>query len=342
MKVVHIESGLGNQMLSYSEYLVLKKLHPEENIYIETLVFDIPECNDVICQWNGYELKSIFGIDAPNVREHLAEGQWDIVEDYVRKSKFWEDNWDYPHVYVEAFEKAGISLKNQRGSTHWISQKSLKAIITNNRLGYDVKRWLRPFYAKRYIEKLSTRDKIFDGSSDDTFTGQFLGLMHKNSGIEFVEDEIRAAFAFPEFTDKRNLEMKKNLENSNSVAIHARRGDMLHSNGYCYKYGYFKRATSFIKKNVENPLFIFFCDPGSVEWCKENLKIFGLDLEKDRIQFVDWNKGKDSYKDMQLMGCCKHNIITFSSFGWWGTFFNQNPNKITCSPNVYINTTHTF
>lgn len=342
MKVVHIESGLGNQMLSYSEYLVLKKLHPGQDIYIENLVFAIPECNDVVNQWNGYELQNIFGINAPNVRDYLAEGQWEIIEEYVRKSRFWEDNWDYPHVYVEAFEKAGISLENHRDSTYWMPQKSIKSVLTNNRLGYDVKRWLRPFYAKRYIEKKSTRDKIFDESDHDTFTGQFLGLMHRNSGIEFVEDEIRSAFTFPEFTDKQNVEMKKILEDSNSVAIHARRGDMLHSNGYCYKYGYFKRATSFIKKNVKAPLFVFFCDPESAGWCKENLKTFGLDPVKDSIRFVDWNKGKNSFRDMQLMGRCKHNIITFSSFGWWGTFFNQNPDKITCSPNVYINTTHTF
>ena len=39
MKIVHIESGLGNQMLSYGEYLVLRKLHPNEYIYIEYLPF---------------------------------------------------------------------------------------------------------------------------------------------------------------------------------------------------------------------------------------------------------------------------------------------------------------
>lgn len=342
MKIVHIESGLGNQMLSYAEYLVLKKLNPDQDCYIENLVYNIPECNDVICQWNGFELEKIFHINAPNIKDILSVDDWMVVENYIRKSEFWNNNWDYPHVYVEAFEQIGIHLKNVRGKTYWVPKKNIKSILTNNRLGYDIKRWLRPLYQEKYIEKLSTKDKIFDNSTESTFTGQFLGLMHKNSGIEYIEQEIRDTFQFPEFKDIKNIEMAKIIEQENSVAIHARRGDMLHSNGYCYKYGYFKRAIGFVKQNVKNPLFIFFCDPGSVEWCKQNLKIFGLNSKHDRIMFVDWNKGNESYRDMQLMGMCKHNVITFSSFGWWGTFFNQNPNKITCSPNVYIDTTHTF
>lgn len=58
--------------------------------------------------------------------------------------------------------------------------------------------------------------------------------------------------------------------------------------------------------------------------------------------FVDWNGGEDSYRDMQLMSYCKHNVITFSSFGWWGSWLNENPEKITISPSVWINTTNHF
>lgn len=51
-------------MLSFGEYLVLKKLHPDEDIYIETITYDIPETSEVINQWNGYELERIFDICA--------------------------------------------------------------------------------------------------------------------------------------------------------------------------------------------------------------------------------------------------------------------------------------
>lgn len=76
MKVVHIESGLGNQMLSFAEYLVIKKLNPSEECYIENLIYEIPECNDVIFQWYGYELERIFGIRAPNIKDKFSKEQW--------------------------------------------------------------------------------------------------------------------------------------------------------------------------------------------------------------------------------------------------------------------------
>ena len=134
--------------------------------------------------------------------------------------------------------------------------------------------------------------------------------------------------------------MKNILEKCNTVAIHARRGDMLGFNGACYKYGYFKRAVRYIRKHVENPVFVFFCDPGSVEWCKQNADIFNLDFSRDKVYFVDWNKGTDSFRDMQLMSCCKHAIITNSSFGWWGAYLIKNKIKITISPDITINTTY--
>ena len=130
------------------------------------------------------------------------------------------------------------------------------------------------------------------------------------------------------------------LDGVNSIAIHARRGDMLGANGWCYKYGYFKRAVKHIRKHVENPVFVFFTDPGSIAWCKENAKVFGLDYSKDKVLFVDWNSGMESFRDMQLMAHCKHAIITNSTFGWWGAYFITNPDKITISPLVEMDTTH--
>ena len=125
----------------------------------------------------------------------------------------------------------------------------------------------------------------------------------------------------------------------NAVAIHARRGDMYGTLAWCYKYGYFRRAVRLIRRRVDNPVFVFFTNPGGIEWCKENADVFGLNFKKDTVKFVDWNKGEDSYRDMQLMGLCKHAIITLSSFGWWGAWLIDNPDKITVSPRIELDTT---
>lgn len=57
-----------------------------------------------------------------------------------------------------------------------------------------------------------------------------------------------------------------------------------------------------------------------------------MDFKVDKVYFVDWNKGEESFRDMQLMAECKHNIFTQSSFGFWGAYLNTNPDKITCAP----------
>ncbi len=343
MKIVHIESGLGNQMLSYAEYLVIRKLNPSDQCYIETITYDIPECNDVICQWNGYELERIFGIQAPNIRSCFTQKQWlEIIND-VRKSEYWNNGWRYAAAITEALNHQGLKLINYLGNDEkYRLKESFLERMTNNRIGYDLKRYLRPLYEKKYIQKWNCSSKIFIQTEENVFAGQTLGLRNRDVDIGFVKEEIINSFRFPEMKDEKNLQAADQIRNCNSVAIHARRGDLLQSNGYCYQYGYFKRATKYIKKRISDPAFFFFCDTGSIEWCRSHLDIFGLDMKKDKINFINWNQGLEYYRDMQLMSICKHNIVTSSSFGWWGAYFNNNPDKITCSPSVWLNTTNHF
>ena len=346
MIVVHIESGLGNQMLSYCEYLALKKIHPEDNIYIENLIYDIPAAANVINQWNGYELERIFGISEPNIKGLFSNAEWSQIMKEITDSRFWEKNWNYPPYIVAVLNRHGLSLKNMRGDfeagniTGELSRSSLCVPDWIKQTGWYA--YLRMLYF-RFFKKnavLDDRKMLFYLEKDDIFTGQRLSFKDKGNDISLIDDQIRKAFRFPTITDERNVQFSEKILECESVAIHARRGDMLTVNGRYYKSGYFRRAVKYIKKNVDSPVFFFFCDPGSIEWCKENSRTFGLDYSKDKVFFVDWNRGKESFRDMQLMAMCKHNIITNSSFGWWGAYLNENPDKITISPEIEINTTY--
>lgn len=348
MKVIHIESGLGNQMLSYCEYLAIRKMNPEDKCYVETIVFDIPECNETICQWNGYELERVFHVNAPNVKSLFDESAWQKVLNEVRLSEFWAKNWNWPKYITSALNNAGLNLINTYGDREEIVQGNdnsikgrLKRInFTQSRIGTFLRRMYYRLTLEKRLVVVDQRKNVFVKTKDDLMTGQRLCFKYKNNDIELLKEEIEQAFQFPPLKDEKSLQFAEFLDSCNSVFIHARRGDMLSVNGWCYKYGYFRRAVKYIRKHVDNPVFVFFTNTGSIEWCKQNAKIFGLDYSKDKVYFVDWNTGDESYRDMQLMAHCKHGIITNSTFGWWGAYFIKNPNKITISPEPTINTTH--
>lgn len=347
MKVIHIESGLGNQMLSFCEYLAIKKVNPDDDVYIENIIFDIPECNNIICQWNGYELERIFGIKVPNIHDCFSQKQWEQIMSEIRASEFWLRNWNYPVHFTNAFNNAGLNLTNIRGDFEaggtWVAyDKNRKQSLHDKFREKDWYIYLQ--YAKnkiygRYLRtKVDYRSRLFIHSSENLFTGQLLLFKMVNSGIELIEDEIRKAFKFPAFEDEKNLTAAAMISSCDSVAIHARRGDMLGYNYAFYKFGYFKRAVKYIRKHVSKPVFFIFCDPDSISWAKENAAILGLDFSRDEVHFVDWNKELESFRDMQLMTLCKHQIITNSSFGWWAAWLNEYSDKITISPDYLINT----
>lgn len=343
---MHLESGLGNQMLDYADLLAARKSNPGKEIYLENLLYSLPEVDKTISMWNGYELDKVFGINEPNFRSLFSEKEWSELLRLVERSEFWKHGWTFSKAICEAYQAiTGIEMTGI--NRHWYDQPTMppKSRILENlkksQIGYLVKRTAYRLGDGVLVNNVELSNTLFMDLPDNCLSGHWLLFHLKRSGIEMIEDEIRNAFKFPNL-DENNLRFVETIANKNTVSIHARRGDMLSANGYCYKYGFFKRSVEYIKKHVDNPLFLFFTNEGSVEWCKSNLHVFGLSEKKDCIQYVTWNTGVDSYRDMQLMSLCNHNIITGSSFGWWGAFLNQHKDKITCSPDIRINTTHSF
>lgn len=346
LKIIHIESGLGNQMLDYCDLLACRYSNPEDKIYIETLLYEISECTQRIAMWNGYELNKVFGIQEENIRNIFSENQWIAIRREVTESKFWVHDWKYAEAITKAFISQGIDIKKVETSKNKNSKDYLNAC-------YEIYRNLKKTPYGYYLDKLLVKLKVnnvnkfsiekeaFCHDERNLYTGHFLKFMYKGSGIERIENEIRKKFTFPELHDKKNKEVAEFLSEVNSVSVHIRRGDFLKLNHLYYENGYFKRAVKFIKKNVRNPKFIIFCDSESYKWAKDNLNTLGFE-KSDDIYFIDWNVESESYRDMQLMTLCKHNIITNSSFGWWGAYLNNNKDKITCSPHAAINTTHWF
>ena len=337
MKVLHIESGLGNQMLDFCDYLAVKKMNPEQECYIENIIYEIPECNEIICQWNGYELERIFGIKVNSIKDLFSYYEWEEIIEEIKKTDFWNKKWNYPKYFVNVLNEHNMALKNRFGDFEVKSKKSYMEKLILSCISSPFCQALKRMLCRIKVPLVPVSPS-FEISKDNTFEGHTLCYMYKGAGIERIEDEIREIFVFPEICDEKNIRLSKKIQSENAVSLHLRRGDGLKSNEKYYKRGYYRKAVRYIRQQVKNPVFYIFSDPGSIKWAKQNLK--ELNLENCEVHYVDWNKGENSYRDMQLMSMCKHNIISFSSFSWWASYLNTNKEKITISPEPKILTTH--
>lgn len=145
----------------------------------------------------------------------------------------------------------------------------------------------------------------------------------------FAEDELRRDFTFKKPLDPKNQSIEHLINQSNSISLHVRRGDYVKAPnlGEVCTIEYYRNAINYIKSSLENPAFFVFSD--DICWCKQHLQI-------NNAVYVEGNYGLDSYKDMQLMSSCKHNIISNSSFSWWGAWLNSNKKKIVIAPDKWF------
>lgn len=157
------------------------------------------------------------------------------------------------------------------------------------------------------------------------------GYFQNEAYFKNFEDIIRKEFTFKRPLTGENVRLSKQLTNENSVAIHIRRGDYLTDGNFALcTPQYYQRAIEEIYEKIKDPTFHIFSQ--DFEWVNENIKF----EDNSSVRFIDWNKGEDSYIDMQLMSLCKHNIIANSSFSWWGAWLNNNPEKIVLAPTQWF------
>ena len=114
-----------------------------------------------------------------------------------------------------------------------------------------------------------------------------------------------------------------------AIGIHVRRGDDLRqrSRPLCTMDYYRKAVSYFAEKTYQ--VFIVYSD--DIAWCKANFKGF----PQADVHFL-FSSNTNEIKDLESMACCEHNIISNSSFSWWGAWLNRNPNKTVIAPEKWF------
>lgn len=232
-------------------------------------------------QHNGYELSRVF----PNARPRLLS------------SCFTEDVWQY------MAEKGGIAQQLRDA-------------------GED------------YVMVAETGDFKFDGNVIPVPCNEFQPwLAHAKGNIYYhgywinrnwlkkgYWDVLREELAFGPLKGEHNKRYEEEIEETNSVAIHIRRGDFLNLNAHASPEEC-RSAVLAVKEKLTAPHFFLFSD--DLDWCRQNLE--GMGLQPEEVTFVEGNRGSDSYLDMQLMSYCKNVILVVqSSFSYLATMLNRN------------------
>ena len=191
---------------------------------------------------------------------------------------------------------------------------------------------------KRFSESRMYHPEIFR-MTDGWLDGYFACTKY----YEDILGELRELFVFPQSADEEvnahNRETMLEMEDAYtfSCAIHLRRGDYLDAanaellGGICTE-EYYRGAVAFLEEAVQATrsgrfihFYVFSDDPEFARGCR-----FGSLGEL--VTVCDWNTGRDSMLDIQLMTHCNGVIAANSTFSFWGGRLNAREPRILIRP----------
>lgn len=117
-----------------------------------------------------------------------------------------------------------------------------------------------------------------------------------------------------------------------TCAIHVRRGDYLKypDKHPVITWDYMYAAIESITSRTSVKRFIFFSD--DMEWCEY---FYDCHCKIYKEYSFEFSKGRTEKEDLELMSSCQHQIISNSTFSWWGAWLNQNSDKVVISPSKH-------
>jgi hypothetical protein len=125
-----------------------------------------------------------------------------------------------------------------------------------------------------------------------------------------------------------------------NISIHFRLGDYKDKQEYhpILSPSYYQQSLNLILKkiNTNDINILYFCEKEDNQYILENY-INKLNINKLNINnIIKVDDNIEDWEQLIIMSNCNHNIIANSSFSWWGSYFNQNPDKIVCYPNIWF------
>lgn len=237
------------------------------------------------------------------------------------------------------------------------SRQELRRLLDNSPLPWDrVRRKLFGRKKKSYFEEgklfmpqVLTWDEIY-----------LEGYWQSEKYFQAVEEQVREAYDTDSliarleresFWDLAGREGGKTarqyleeIESTCSISIHIRRGDYLTPEnqalfGRICTDAYYIEAIRQMRERYPQCRFYLFCNDSECgsrdEWEEESITRIRL---PEKTESTGKNRVTD-YAEFVLMSRCKHHILANSSFSWWASYLNSNPDKTVLVPETWLNGT---
>lgn len=143
--------------------------------------------------------------------------------------------------------------------------------------------------------------------------------------------------------EKSAAQYAMGINNTCSVSVHIRRGDYLTPEnqalfgGICTD-AYYIEGMRLMRERFPKCRFYLFCN--DKEWARENFAgredVTLVDLQGSGEGLAEEDMDLD-FAEFVLMSRCKHNILANSSFSWWASYLNPNPDKLILVPDRWLN-----
>lgn len=139
--------------------------------------------------------------------------------------------------------------------------------------------------------------------------------------------QLKKDFVFKEIEDEENKKMLQQIQEEESISVHVRRGDYVGETLDILDTGYYTGIIRELQTEFPGCRFYFFTN--DAEYVEKEYEW----LESKVI--VKHNAGLNSFRDMQLMSACKHNVIANSTFSIWAALLNSNETRRVYYPSHY-------
>jgi len=185
--------------------------------------------------------------------------------------------------------------------------------------------WFNPKSLNQYINYLPSTST--DPDSPICLDGLFRSYKHFETHYETIIKII-------DLRRKQSEIMQKcRLLKTPTISLHFR----LFNHRRILTMAYYINSLSHIIERVGSCHVICFYEKKNHSTIKYCIQILGKRFPK--MEFVEADVAED-WEQMLLMSVCNHNIIANSSFSWWGAYFNANPDKIVCCPDIMTEWCH--